>query len=59
MNLAQTRSAAEPGHLDPQLNHLAMPDEAQPLFNAVKKQAVSRTGSRRRAASSTCSCVRT
>ncbi len=37
MSQAHKRSDAEFDHLDPRLNHLAMSDEAQPLFNAVKK----------------------
>ncbi|MFM9971965.1 MAG: hypothetical protein ACKVQK_26595, partial [Burkholderiales bacterium] len=37
MSQTHKRPAAEPDHLDPRLNHLAMSDEAQPLFNAVKK----------------------
>ncbi len=37
MAQAHQRSVAEVDHLDPRLNHLAMSDAAQPLFEAVKK----------------------
>jgi len=37
MSHAHKRAEPELDHFDPRLNHLAMSDEAQPLFNAVKK----------------------
>src|SRR5512134_2202259 len=37
MSQAHKRSEPELDHLDPRLNHLAMSEGAQPLFNAVKK----------------------
>jgi acyl-CoA dehydrogenase len=37
MSHAHKRAEPELDHLDPRLNHLAMSDESQPLFNAVKK----------------------